>query len=254
MKIPALVLAGGRCSDELYQATHEPEKAFVKVGGRPLIQLLVGTLQKAPSVGAITLVGNAERLKAQFPEFPQGAILEQLDSLFNNFMKGIGTLKDVEHALVCACDTPLLAPGMVEDFLARCTDPAIDFYYPISEKSIVERRFPEMKRTYARLAEGRFTGGNLMRVSPRAMARCEPAIREVIVHRKSVPRLASKMGAGFLLKYLLHRLSIRDAEEKAERLLGIRIKAVQVPFPEMGCDLDKLSDFLIFEGLLKPNS
>ncbi|MGH8104441.1 MAG: NTP transferase domain-containing protein, partial [bacterium] len=211
---------------------------------------LVTALRAAPSIGEIIIVGNVDRLQAAFSATSRTRYLPAGTSLFENLMLGLNEFPDAARVLVCACDTPLITPDMIEDYLRRCADPSVDFFFPASEKSVVEKRFPGMKRTYARLKEGTFTGGNLMLVNPTAMKQCEPSARKVIALRKSVPRLVSQMGVGFLLKFAFHQLSIADAEAKARALLGIRVKAVVVPFPEMGADLDKLTDYLVFQNLI----
>jgi molybdopterin-guanine dinucleotide biosynthesis protein A len=251
MKIPAIILAGGECGEELHEITHEREKAFVKVGGRPLVEHMVQALTGAEGVGPITFVGNADRLRALFPQLTGAMFLPGEKSLFDNVMKGLRSVTAAGRALICACDTPLVTSSMVTWFIEACADPAIDFYYPVSEMALVKKRFPDMKRTYVRLSDGTFTGGNMMLLNPQSMVRCEEGIREAIAQRKNPLRLAGRMGFGFLLRLFCRRVSVHEAEKVVEHLLGIRVKAVITPFPEMGCDLDKAGDYRVFEWLSK---
>jgi hypothetical protein len=90
-----------------------------------------------------------------------------------------------------------------------------------------------------------FTGGNgvvLARdfVSPR---------RELIAHlfaaRKSPLKLASMFGLGFIFGLLTGRLSISQLEARAGELIHGRVSAIISPYPELGFDVDKLSDLLL---------
>ena len=68
--------------------------------------------------------------------------------------------------------------------------------------------------------------------------------------RKDPVGLCKTIGPGFILKFLLRRLTIREAEEKFSQLLGFKGVAVKCIYPEIGMDVDKPSDLDLVEQVL----
>ena len=62
--------------------------------------------------------------------------------------------------------------------------------------------------------------------------------------------MCKTIGFGFILKFLLRRLSIKEAEEKFSRLLGFKGVAVKCIYPEISMDVDKPSDLDLVEQVL----
>ena len=59
------------------------------------------------------------------------------------------------------------------------------------------------------------------------------------------------VGFGFVLKFLLHRLTLSDIELRASELLGFSGKAVVSHYPEIGMDVDKEEDWQLLEKYFK---
>lgn len=251
MKVPAIVLAGGKSNKKLLEATGSEEKAFIRFGGKPMVFFVVDTLLQSPSIEKVVVVGNEEKLRSVAKEWRKPVeIVRQKGEILDNFLAGCEVVGDYAHVLASSCDIPLITPAMVEDFLQRCSDPEVDIYYPVVEQQLVFRSFPHAKRTFARLREGTYTGGNLILLKPVIAEKLKKHIDTLIRMRKSPLRLASLLGWGFVLRFFLGRVSIQDVEEKIYQISGVRGKALEVPYAEIGMDLDKIGDFLLFEGLL----
>ncbi|MCL6560887.1 MAG: nucleotidyltransferase family protein, partial [Firmicutes bacterium] len=174
---------------------------------------------------------------------PQGGLLENLDA-------GLYSLSDASRVLVVTGDIPLLTPSVVEGFIRLCEDQGAEAYYPVVPRSTMEEALPGVKRTYVRLRDGSFTGGNVGLVDPAAVKRCLNRARDFVRLRKKPFRLAMVVGIGFLVRFVLGCLSLREAEEKVSKILGIKGRVVVTPFPEIGMDVDKPSDLEIAETAL----
>lgn len=170
--------------------------------------------------------------------------------MIDNLYTGLRHLPPSEKVLLSSCDIPLVTGEMIEDFLGRCSEAEVDVYYPIIEKSLVMKRFPMSQRTFTRLYDGVFTGGNVLLVNPVKLREIEPVVREVIRLRKSPFRLASRLGFFFLLRLFTGGIRIAQVEKKVEKVFGIRARAIRMPYPEIGTDLDKTGDFFLFQGLI----
>jgi len=115
-------------------------------------------------------------------------------------------------------------------------------------KAAVEARWPGMRRTYARLRDGVFTGGNLILLDKALFERALPMARKIVDLRKKPLALAGTVGWGILFKLLLGRLRVRDVERRAEQLFGMPMRALVTEHPEVGVDADSEEDIRWFEG------
>jgi hypothetical protein len=146
------------------------------------------------------------------------------------------------RVLVATADIPHLTPEAVRFVLERAPEAAL--VYPIVPKEAVEARFPGNRRTYARLKEGTFTGGNLLLLDKALFFQALPLARRVVALRKRPLALARLIGLDILLKLLLGRLSLPELEARARRILGVEARALVTPHPEVGVDVDKEEDLV----------
>jgi len=167
-----------------------------------------------------------------------------------NIRLGLEALDAQGPVLVASSDIPLLTAEAVDDFVARAEKLDVDLAYPIIPRAHCEARYPGMKRTYLRTADGVFTGGNLMLLRPEFVERNWEMIAEAYAARKRVFRLARMIGIGVLIRAAAARLfpgllRVSMLEKAASGMLG-----VVSPHPEIGEDVDKRSDVEAVERFL----
>ena len=63
--------------------------------------------------------------------------------------------------------------------------------------------------------------------------------QDLINARKNIFKQASIIGFGLLIKLVFRQLTIDEAAATASRRLGLKAKAVNCPYPEIGMDVDK---------------
>jgi hypothetical protein len=112
------------------------------------------------------------------------------------------------------------------------------------------REFPSLRRTFFHLKEGDFTGGNVSLVSVKLFPGCIEKMKEVFALRKNPVKLAAWLGPFFILKMLLHRLSLSDVERKVSEMFGYRGRAVITDYACIGTDLDKAEEWAEAEKYL----
>jgi len=198
--VDALVLGGGG-DDALARAYGVPSKAFLPLGKRPMAAWVIEAL-RGGGVRRVAFVGPKGGLEPA-PDL----WLEDAGALLANVERGLSALGGGAPVLVATADVPLLTSEAVAHLLREA--PAAGLVYPIVPREAVEARFPGMKRTYARLREGTFTGGNLVVLDPELFRRALPTARKVVAWRKNPLRLALLFGPAFLFKLLLGSLSAR---------------------------------------------
>lgn len=252
-KFPAVVLAGGEADPDMVAKYAIRNRAALPLAGKQMIEYVVDALTGSPAVTEVHVVGNIE-CKGATKIIPPAA------TLIENLIEGIKSCSADDPnqlVLVATSDIPLITSEAINDLAERCTDTDIDFFYPIITKESNEKRFPGMKRTYARLAEGTFTGGNVMVMRSGFVIQNADTIRSVFDARKSVARLAGLIGLPILLRAVVAQtvwagaINIPSIERTIGRMLHAKVKAVTTPFAEIGADVDKVEHVAFAETALR---
>jgi GTP:adenosylcobinamide-phosphate guanylyltransferase len=250
----AILLAGQRPGEDDFPARYGvAAKALIPIGGEPMLGRVARTLLASPSVGRILVLAQRPDTLltgtlAWMGEEPRiGAAISGA-----GISASIGAVAGSAAApfplLVTTADHALLTPEMVESFLGGTA--AADVSFALVERSLVERVHPETKRTWLRLGDGDYSGANLF-------ALASPASREALAFwsrvekdRKKALRLISYFGPWLLLRAITRTISLDDALARIGRRMGLRLKAVRLPFPEAAIDVDKPEDVELAERIL----
>jgi GTP:adenosylcobinamide-phosphate guanylyltransferase len=237
----AIILAGGANSKQLNQHTPQCYEALIEIAGKPMVTFVAQALAASEQVDRIFVLGPEKELAGC--DFPANTIiLPGGRSIIETIRLGMAALGHSRHVLVATADIPLLTPEAVNDFLQQSAKVKADLYYPIVPKEVNERRYPGNKRTYVRLKEGVYTGGNLFLVNPAIVEKCTLVAEKIIENRKNPLKLCQMLGWSFVIRFVLGALHLKDVEKRVSELLGVTGAVIQSPYPELGIDVDKLSD------------
>ena len=246
--VDVVVLAGRRNEGELRSISDVGWEALVPIAGKPMAAWVIEAL-KASGVAERIVVVGPEELREHLRE--QDAVITPSDDLIENVRRGAHAMSLEHPLLVATCDIPMLTPGSVGAFVSAAAQNPAEFHYPVVRREDVERRFPGNKRTYVRLKDGTFTGGNIILLDPKAAPRAINVAEELVALRKKPWRLALKVGTPFMLRLLLGRATVAEAEERFSRLLGVVSRAVPLPYAEIGVDVDHPGDIPFCEKELR---
>jgi GTP:adenosylcobinamide-phosphate guanylyltransferase len=161
----ALILAGGPAPPELCTATGCPDRALIPLLDQPMVARVLDALRATPGMEKIAVVGSAEALAAVSGVLPVQAGGRMVD----NLQRGLAATSS-ESVIVCTCDIPLVTGATFEAFVRLATARHLELAYPIVRRAISEAAYPGGHRTYARLSDGEFTGGNAVIVPRRVIA------------------------------------------------------------------------------------
>lgn len=246
-KYNVIILAGGR-APWLEQVAGTDIRCLARLQGRRIIDYLVAALWKSGKVERI-LVAAPHGLEDQWPEGVSYCAAD--DDLPSTASRAVAALGDQGKILFVCDDIPLLRGEDVVDFLQQCeVQPGAALYYPIIRKEECQRQYPEGQRTYARIVEGIFTGGNMMLIDGSVIARVEAKAREIFVRRKNPLALCRWLGFSFIFKFLLHRLTMAEVEHRVSTLLEFPCKGIISTYPAIGMDIDKITDWRLAEKYL----
>lgn len=255
MKVDAVVLAGAPNQGSLREASEAPLEALIEIDGKPMITYVFKALRESGRIGRVAVVGPEALAPLVEAEKAEGGLAVELagdgGGLVTNLQRGLDYLNSSGPVLIVTCDIPLLTAEALNAFLDRCGEGQADVFYPIVGRADSEARYPGLVRTYVKLADGEYTGGNLALLSPQVVRRHQDVLEQAVALRKNPVGLARLFGLGLLVKLLLGRLRIRDVEQRFEKAFGLRGKAVLCPYPEIGFDVDKPADLAVARRFLE---
>ena len=248
MKIDSVVLAGRPNTGKLSSVSNEPLEANIEIAGRPMVSYVLAALSGVPDVSKVLLVGPKDGLGRY--ESDRIVVVEPGEDLIENIRIGLEKAS-TEYVLVCSSDIPLITSDILADFLEKCISIGVDFVYPVSRKEDCEARYPGVKRTYVKLKDGTFTGGNVFFVRKAIVDNAWPMVEKMVTYRKSPLKMASFLGFGLLLRIALGLSGVQEIENHVGKLLGITCKALIGASPEMSVDVDKPLDLEICRLVLE---
>jgi GTP:adenosylcobinamide-phosphate guanylyltransferase len=233
----ALILAGGPAPPELCTATGCTDRALIPLEGQPMVTRVLDALRATSGMEQIAVVGGADTLQAV-----SGVVAVEAGGLMvDNLQRGLAATSSAS-VMVCTCDIPLATAATFEELVRLATARHLELAYPIVRRAVSEAAFPGGQRTYARLSDGEFTGGNAVVVPRRIIGQVIELIDVAYNARKNPMALAKILGPAFVMKFLSKRLSIAEVELKASRVLDCRAGAVVMQDAAIAFDVDKPAD------------
>lgn len=248
-----VVLAGGPPDEVAAHTPGAPNKAFVDVAGKPLVQRTLEALRAAKDVERIIVVAPQSA-----HAHPALALADEnrIDGrrIRDSLASGLNGLPPGDDVLISTSDLPVLTPQSVDDFIARVRQKDADIVYGCLEKSVHVRSYPDVPHTWVALKDGTYCGGGLMAMKPRVFPSLSQFIERLGHARKNPLQLAKLFGWDILLRFAIRQVSIADAEERASRILGSRARAVVSPYAETAVNVDRLTDIPLAETLINASA
>ncbi|HHV17272.1 MAG TPA: NTP transferase domain-containing protein [Thermoanaerobacterales bacterium] len=234
----ALILAGTQEDCPLSKV--HANKALIKIHGREMINYIIDALRNLDIIDTVAVVGPTQEL---LPIKNQAdVIVNGESSMTANILKGVEIFSDDDMILISTSDIPMITSEAIGDFVEKSLILDADFCYPIVPKEENENKYPGVKRTYVKIKDGTFTGGNMVLVKAGTVKRCVKKAEAFMSYRKKPWKLAGILGINFVIKLLMGTLTIKQLEDRVSDLFGIKARAVICPYPEIGTDVDKDSD------------
>ena len=245
----ALILGGAPNKGPLRKISCAEYEAGINIAGRPMIDYVISTLSKVPVISRIVVVCD-ESVLSEESKNQVNSIVKPGRTLFESLDNGIRATETREPLLVLTADIPLISKEALEDFLQQCQSQKADVYYSFVPKEVNENKYPGVRRTYVKLREGVFTGGNIVLLSPEIIGEHTQVLNKAISLRKKTLKLCLMLGWKYLFYLVTGRLTIRQIEEQVARILKIKAVGVISTFPEVGIDVDKPGDFYLVSRVL----
>lgn len=249
MKVDAILLAGARNQGALKECSPLEYEALIEIKGVPMINYVFDAVRDAQSVEKIVVVGPVAALTSHL-EGKDTHIIESSNHIVDNIIRGLKVVGRGRKVLIITSDIPMINSETIDQFVAKCAGLDVDFYYPIISKQANLAKFPDTKRTYARLREGTYTGGNMVIINPEVIEQAKELISKVVTYRKKPFKLSQLFGLKFIVKFILGKLTISELEDRLKKITGISAVTLICELPEIGFDIDKPSDLEMVKSML----
>lgn len=240
--VVAVVLAGGDAGDRLAVDAGVEAKALVPLGDQPLGAYVLRALRASGVVHRVVYVGPTNaRLDGLYDHQVPGG-----ERMVDSLALGLGAALAVPGTgplLLLGADIPWVTGEMISRFVtaaasAQGPEGPAQLVYPVVRAAAAQAQFPHQKRTYARLKDGRFTGGNLVLLRREMAPALLPQIDRVFRARKNPFALAGLIGADVLLALLLGTANISQLEKRVSRIVNAPVRALITDDAALAADVD----------------
>ncbi len=253
-QLNALVLAGSRPGgDPLARYAGVSHKALIEVGGRTMIERVVGALAAVPQVARITIaIERPEVLSAltglRAPQCPK-PVTTMAAAASPSATVAAALAREGTPLLATTADHPLLEPQWLSAFLAACPREA-DAVAALARKDAVLAFAPATRRTWLRFADGEFSGCNLFCFQRPGAERVVRLWTQLEAHRKAPLAMMRRLGMGTALRYALGQLRLGDALARLGALCDARVEIVELADGRAAIDVDKPADLELVRALV----
>ena len=239
----AIVMAGGipKPEDPLYEFTQGEPKALLDVAGKPMVQWVLDAISGTESVERVVLVSLPEEVGltcskpvTYIPD--QGGLLENVRG---GIEKAVDINPEATHVLTVSSDIPIIKSEMIDWMVKENSGSDLELYYTVILREVMEKRFPESKRSYTLLKDAELCGGDLNMIRSSTVHANVDLWDQIVAARKSVFKQAALLGYGNLLLLLSRQLTLDGAVKRVTEKMNITGKAVISPYAELGMDVDK---------------
>jgi GTP:adenosylcobinamide-phosphate guanylyltransferase len=238
-----MIAAGGKpVPDEtLYAYTQGEYKALLDIAGKPMIQWLLDAYNQSGNVDNIVIVGLPEDVPVK-SDIPLAFIADQ-KGLLDNVLAGVAKILELNpeaaQVVVASSDTPAVNAEIINWFINTVEETDDDLYYSVVSKDVMEARFPGSNRSYIRIKDNAYCGGDMHAIHTRMLNEEMDIYRRLVDARKNAVKQASLLGFDTLLLLLLRRVTIQEAVTRVSKRLGISGRAMISPYAEIAMDVDK---------------
>lgn len=244
----AIVLAADRGpGDPVAEAAGVPCKSLAPIGGTPMVLRVLDALSEAQEVGPRILCGPPQDIIDQHAALRTLRSSGQITWVPNQATPStsayhvLQSLPDDTAVLVTTADHALLGAEIVDYFCSEARTSGCDIVAGLALHSVVMSAYPGAKRTAMKLRGGAYCSCNLFAFLTPPARRVADFWRQVESQRKKPMRVISAFGWIAVLRFLLGRLSLTEAQERISRRLGLKAGVVILPFPEAAVDVDTAS-------------
>ncbi len=253
-KVTAVILTGGRDGhQELLEGTGISCKALLPVGGKPMVQSVIDAASASKYQPDI-LLSTSDPTIDILAKHKHLGVINNANTAARSFLSALNQVPGEDgYVLFISADHPLLTTEMIDYFIDEALKQGADITAGMVPRSLIQKEYPDSKRSYLKLKGDGYSGANLYLVNQAKFEGEASILEELDQHRKQkwkpiVKHLMTK--PWLLLLFALRQLDIHRVVLLAEPFLQCKCGVVVMPWAEASMDVDKTSDRIIAEAIL----
>tara|TARA_R110001592_G_scaffold336960_1_gene622770 strand:+ start:35695 stop:36513 length:819 start_codon:yes stop_codon:yes gene_type:complete len=256
-QMTAIVLAGDRTkADSLINHSKVGAKAMIDLDGMPMVRRVLNALRESRVVNKITMSGpEASEVAKDKPLadwVKSGEVIwaEPGISPSTSAFEAMESLAPEESVLLTTADHPLLTAEIVDAFGRQSMADDVDVTVGLAPHALVLEAYPGIRKTVLRFSDGDFCGCNLFAFITPEGRRAARFWRRIEQQRKKPLVVIGLLGWWAVIRYRLGLLSLEEALAKLSKRLGLRMRAVILPYANAAIDVDSVADLVLVKGSL----
>jgi CTP:molybdopterin cytidylyltransferase MocA len=254
----AVVLAGDRCKKDALINNHSAAgcKALIDIDGIPMVRRVISALQQSRVVNDIVLAGPESGEVAMDGPLQEMIASQQISwrppetSPSSSAYHTMHALNPEVPVLLTTADHPLLTHEIVDAFGRQSMADDVDVTVGLAPHALITEAYPGIKKTVLRFSDGDFCGCNLFAFLTPEGRQAANFWRKIEQQRKKPLFLIGLLGWWMVLRYRLGMLSLEEALTKLGKRLGLRVRAVILPYANAAIDVDSAADLMLVKNSL----
>jgi CTP:molybdopterin cytidylyltransferase MocA len=257
-RMTAIVLAGDRSkTDSLIDHSGVSCKALIDIDGKPMVRRVLESLRESRVVDNILLSGpEASELATDAPLsswVDSGEVGWQSpeETPSTSAYQAMKSLAPEVPVLLTTADHPLLTAEITDAFGRQSLADDVDVTVGLAPHALVMEAYPGISKTVLRFSDGDFCGCNLFAFLTPEGRRAASFWRKIEQERKKPMVLIGLLGWWAVIRYRLGVLPLEEALAKLSKRLGLRMRAVILPYANAAIDVDSIADLMLVKGSLE---
>jgi GTP:adenosylcobinamide-phosphate guanylyltransferase len=252
----AVVLAGERPGGSaLTRAAGVAAGVLVPVAGEAAVERVVNALDASAWITDCLLCGPEQSIAETSDVVQALTAREGLRWMAPAAGPAASALAAVESVadypiLVTAGDHALLSVKILDEFCAGVRLRSEDLIIGLVPYELVQKAFPESRRTVLKFRDGGFCGSNLFAFMNPQARHALKFWSEVENDRKRPWRIARRLGLWTLMRYLAGQCRIDEAFRILSARAGCKIGYLRLHTPTAAVDVDSVDDWRLAEQIL----
>lgn len=257
-RMTAIVLAGDRSkTDSLIDHSGVTCKALIDIDGTPMVRRVLQALRESRVVGKTMLAGpeaselaTDSQLRAWVDSGEIGWRAPEVSPSTSAY-RMMQQLGPEEPVLLTTADHPLLTAEIIDAFGRQSLADDVDVTVGLAPHALVAEAYPGIKKTVLRFSDGDFCGCNLYAFLTPEGRRAASFWRKIEQERKKPLVVIGLLGWWAVIRYRLGMLPLEEALAKLSKRLGLRMRAVILPYANAAIDVDSVADLILVKGALQ---
>lgn len=257
----AIVLAGDRTKqDSLIHHSGASCKALIDIDGMPMVRRVLNALRASRVVDKIVLAGPEvsevakDATLSQWVDSGEVGWREPEASPSTSAYHAMQSLPADDPILLTTADHPLLTADITDAFGRQSLADDVDVAVGLAPYALVKESHPDIRKTVLRFSDGDFCGCNLFAFLTPEGRRAADFWRKIEQERKKPLLVIGLLGWWAVIRYRLGLLPLEEALAKLSKRLGLRIRAVILPYANAAIDVDSIADYTLVKGTLAKTS